>query len=40
MIAIAVAIASTPPITTSRARISISSGSLSGRNLISWLIGR
>src|SRR5215216_7842673 len=40
MIAIAVPIASTPPITTSRARMSISSGSRSGRSLISTVIGR
>ena len=40
MTAIAVPIASTPPITTSRARISISSGSRSGRSLISSVIGR
>ena len=40
MIAIAVPIASTPPITTSRERMSISCGSVSGRSLISWLIGR
>ena len=41
MTATAVAMASTPPIRTSRARISISSGSLSGRNVItSRVIGR
>jgi hypothetical protein len=40
MIAIAVPIASMPPITTSRARMSISSGSRSGRSFISRVIGR